>query len=97
MATKDISTEQELDAHLLELQKRKLKRQRRSQRQQLDFDIGFLVFVLLLFVLTFLVAPVLPDNVAERVRQFSANGWEAIPFIFIFLALRRTITYWVAR
>lgn len=97
MASKDISTEQELDAHLLELQKRKLKRQRRSQRQQLDFDIGFLVFVTLLFVLTFLVAPIFPDTTAERIRQFSANGWEAIPFIFIFLALKRVITYWVTR
>lgn len=97
MASTDISTEQELDAHLLELQKRKLKRQRRSQRQQLDFDIGFLVFVFLLFTLTFLVAPVLPDNLAERVRQFSANGWEAIPFIFVFIAARRVITHWITR
>lgn len=97
MASKDISTEQELDAHLLELQKRKLKRQRRSVRQQIDSDIGFLVFILILVILNLFIAPLLPDAAVERIGQFTESAWQAIPFVFIFVALRRVITYWVTR
>ena len=95
-ASNAITTERELDERLLELQGRRIARDAKAQRRQLQLDVGVLVFVLVL-VISYASLPVLPVSLAEQVSQAIDSSWGFLPIVFVSLALSRVVTYLLTR
>jgi cytochrome c-type biogenesis protein CcmH/NrfG len=95
-ASDAITTERELDERLLDLQQKKLASSEKVRRRQLHFDIGVLVFVLLLLI-SYASIPVLPEHLAEQVGRYVDGSWGFLPVIFVSLAFSRVVTYMLTR
>lgn len=93
MAVKRITTEQELDGRIVELQVAKRTRVRNFLKKNYEMDRDYVIAIGVLVTLYVIGAPLMPEVWGDKVREFIEGGWNVIPVFVLAAAAGRIVRY----